>query len=46
MKTFKQFLDESSLARIKSKSDKGGIALMSASRADKSARKIVREQNN
>ena len=38
MKTFKQFLDESSLSRIKSKSDKGGIATMSASRADKSAK--------
>ena len=38
MKTFKEFLDESSLSRIKSKSDKGGIATMSASRADKSAK--------
>ena len=38
MKTFKEFLDESSLSRIKSKSDKGGIALMSASRGDKSAK--------
>ena len=38
MKTFKDFIDESSLARIKSKSDKGGIAMMSASRADKSAK--------
>ena len=38
MKTFKEFLDESSLSRIKSKSDKGGIPLMSASRADKSAK--------
>ena len=38
MKTFKDFLDESSLARIKSKSDKGGIAMMSESRADKSAK--------
>ena len=38
MKTFKEFLDESSLSRIKSKSDKGGIAMMSASRADKSAK--------
>ena len=36
MKTFKEFLEESSLSRIKSKSDKGGIATMSASRADKS----------
>ena len=38
MKTFKQFINESSLSRIKSKSDKGGIAMMSASRADKSAK--------
>ena len=38
MKTFKKFLDESSLARIKSKSDKSGIAVMSASRGDKSAK--------
>ena len=41
MKSFKEFcsqLDESSLSRIKSKSDKGGIATMSASRADKSAK--------
>ena len=38
MKTYKQFIDESSLARIKSKSDKGGIAALSASRADKSAK--------
>ena len=39
MKTFNEFcyqLDESSLSRIKSKSDKGGIATMSASSADKS----------
>ena len=38
MKTFKEFMQESSLSRIKSKSDKGGIAMMSASRADKSAK--------
>ena len=36
MKTFKQFLDESSLSRIKSKSDKGGMAILSGSRGDKS----------
>ena len=36
MKTFKEFLDESSLSRIKSKSDKGGIATLSGSRDDKS----------
>ena len=38
MKTFKQFIYESSLARIKSKADKGGMAALSASRADKSAK--------
>ncbi len=41
MKTFKEFcsqLDESSLSRIKSKSDKGGMAIISGSRADKSAK--------
>ena len=38
MKTFKEFLDESSLSRIKSKSDKGGMAVISGSRADKSAK--------
>ena len=36
MKTFKEFLEESSLSRIKSKSDKSGIAIMSAERGDKS----------
>ena len=36
MKTFKEFLEESSLSRIKSKSDKGGMAVISGSRADKS----------
>ena len=38
MITFKEFMQESSLSRIKSKSDKGGMATMSASRADKSAK--------
>ena len=38
MKTFKEFMQESSLARIKSKSDKGGMAALSASRAGKSAK--------
>ena len=38
MISFKEFLEESSLARIKSKSDKGGMAALSASRADKSAK--------
>ena len=36
MKTFKEFLEESSLSRIKSKSDKSGIATLSADRAGKS----------
>ena len=39
MKTFRDFIDdiqESSMSRIKSKSDKGGTAVMSASRGDKS----------
>ena len=39
MKTFQEFcsqLDESSLSRIKSKSDKGGMAIISGSRDDKS----------
>ena len=39
MITFQEFcsrLDESSLSRIKSKSDKGGMAILSGSRADKS----------
>jgi len=36
MKTFKEFMQESSLSRIKSKSDKGGIATLSGSRDDKS----------
>ena len=38
MKTFKEFIHESSLSRIKSKSDKGGMAALSASRAGKSAK--------
>ena len=38
MKTFQEFMQESSLSRIKSKSDKGGMAALSASRADKSAK--------
>ena len=36
MKTFKEFMQESSLSRIKSKSDKGGMAILSGSRGDKS----------
>ena len=38
MKTFKEFLEESSLSRIKSKSDKGGMAIISGSRGDKSSK--------
>jgi len=38
MKTFKEFINESSLTRLKSKSDKGGMAVLSGSRADKSAK--------
>ena len=41
MKTYKEFIEdiqESSLSRIKSKSDKGGMATKSASRGDKSAK--------
>ena len=41
MRTFKEFcsqLDESSLSRIKSKSDKGGMAIISGSRDDKSSK--------
>ena len=38
MKTYKEFMQESSLSRIKSKSDKGGMAIISGSRADKSAK--------
>ena len=41
MKTYKEFIEdiqESSLSRIKSKSDKGGMAIISGSRADKSAK--------
>ena len=38
MKTFKEFMQESSLSRIKSKSDKGGMAIISGSRGDKSSK--------
>ena len=41
MKTYKQYIEdiqESSLSRIKSKSDKGGMAIISGSRGDKSAK--------
>ena len=46
MKTFKQFIDESSLARIKSKSDKGGMAACLHPEQISLQRKIVQEQNN
>ena len=36
MKTYKEFMQESSLSRIKSKSDKSGVAALSADRGDKS----------
>ena len=35
MKTYKEFMQESSLSRIKSKSDKSGIATLSADRGNK-----------
>ena len=41
MKTFRNFIDdinESSMSRIKSQSDKGGTAVMSASRGEKSSK--------
>jgi len=38
MKTFKQFIHESSLSRVVSKSKKGGTAILSGSRADKSSK--------
>ena len=40
MITFKEFMQESSLSRIKSKSDKGGIATLSADRG-----KLSRKEN-
>ena len=36
MKTFQEFMQESRLSRIKSKSDKGGMAILSGSRGDNS----------
>ena len=36
MKTYKDFMQESSMSRLKAKADKGGTAVMSASRGDKS----------
>ena len=46
MKSFKEFVQESSLTRLKSKSDKGGMAVLSGSRGDKSAKEIVQGQSN
>ena len=40
MKTFKEFMQESSLSRIQSKSDKSGIATMSADRGKMGKRKF------
>ena len=45
MKTFKEFLEESSLSRIKSKSDKSGIAALSADRGDKSRKENQARSN-
>ena len=36
MKTYKEFMQESSMSRLKAKADKGGTAVMSASRGNKS----------
>ena len=41
MKSFKEFIQESSLTRLKSKSDKGGMAVLSGSRGDKSANDFI-----
>ena len=41
MKTFQEFMQESSLSRIKSKSDKGGMAILSGSRGDKSKKGLT-----
>ena len=38
MKTYQEFMQGSSLSRIKSKSDKGGMAIISGSRGDKSSK--------
>ena len=46
MKTFKEFLDESSLSRIKSKSDKGGMLRCLHPEQISLQKKIVQEQNN
>ena len=46
MITFKEFMQESSLSRIKSKSDKGGIGILSGSRGDKSAKENRARANN
>ena len=38
MKTYKEFMQESSMSRLKAKADKGGTAVMSASRGNLSAK--------
>ena len=39
-------MQESSLSRIKSKSDKGGMAIISGSRGDKSSKENKQEQSS
>ena len=46
MKTFKEFLEESSLSRIKSKSDKGGMQSSQEVVVTNQRKKIKQEQNN
>ena len=45
MISFKEFLEESSLARIKSKSDKGGMRCLHPEQVSLQ-KKIVQEQSN
>ena len=46
MKTYNQFIQESSLTRVASKTDKGGVGYVSAERADKSRKKTKLVLNN
>ena len=46
MISFKEFLEESSLARIKSKSDKGGMVRCLHPEQVSLRKKIVQEQSN
>ena len=46
MKSFKEFIQESSLTSLKSKSDKGGMAVLSEVVEINLQKKIVQEQNN